>query len=334
MASSAESFTDVGTADNPGALESSKPTVGQTKQRGPMVGTIWWLLTLIIFTVTAAAGNYEVLYLVIGWRSVIALLGYLIMQVGLWHAEHKWDEEGSAAFLEAAGKDAGSTPEELEGTQMGEGVKIPADKLKSAFPIPWGFLVGWWVWGLSYLFPLDGTSAVAPTAFGIVALLVSFAVSFIASIPMSEAVMNRNPKKKKMLSLMFLIGWILLGIMSALDVTSQLKGNSIDQFSCWVLCILGPFTVILSQKILFMSRKMGTLWEQSGKPNFHPVSNVPAVGHICVKQCLIILWYNVVTWLCSVAMSGCVQHGWPPVRVGLVLLLDGNLKCAQQAVPS
>lgn len=111
----------------------------------------------------------------------------------------------------------------------------------------------------------------APTAFGIVALLVSFAVSFIASIPMSEAVMNRNPKKKKMLSLMFLIGWILLGIMSALDVTSQLKGNSIDQFSCWVLCILGPFTVILSQKILFMSRKMGTLWEQSGKPNFHPV---------------------------------------------------------------
>ena len=35
--------------------------------------------------------------------------------------------------------------------------------------------------------------------------------------------------------------------------------------------MLGPFTVILSQKILFESRKMGTLWEESGKPNFHPI---------------------------------------------------------------
>ena len=35
--------------------------------------------------------------------------------------------------------------------------------------------------------------------------------------------------------------------------------------------LLGPLTVILSQKILFESRKMGTLWEVEGKPNFRPV---------------------------------------------------------------
>jgi hypothetical protein len=35
--------------------------------------------------------------------------------------------------------------------------------------------------------------------------------------------------------------------------------------------MLGPITIILSQKILFGSRKMGTLWEESGSPNFRPV---------------------------------------------------------------
>ena len=80
--------------------------------------------------------------------------------------------------------------------------------------------------------------------------------------------MNRLPAKKKTLSLAFLMGWITLGVVSALDVTTQLKAsNSL----AWTLCLLGPLTVILSQKILFESRKMGTLWEQEGKPNFRPV---------------------------------------------------------------
>ena len=92
---------------------------------------------------------------------------------------------------------------------------------------------------------------------------------------MADAVMNRNPQKKKILSLLFLLGWIVLGIMSSLDVTKQLddKNNNSDQGLPWALCMLGPFTVILSQKILFESRKMGTLWEESGKPNFRPVSS-------------------------------------------------------------
>ena len=80
--------------------------------------------------------------------------------------------------------------------------------------------------------------------------------------------MNRLPAKKKTLSLAFLMGWITLGVVSALDVTTQLKAtNSV----AWTLCLLGPLTVILSQKILFESRKMGTLWEEEGKPNFRPV---------------------------------------------------------------
>ena len=238
-----------------------------------MLGTMWWLATFIAFAATAAAANFNTIVLVLGYRSLIALAGYLVMQVGLWHAEFKWDEEGSAAYLAAAGKDNGSTPEELEAVDMGK-VTIPEDKLRESFPIPWGFLLGWWIWGISYLFPLDTNATVNPTGFGIAALIICFFVSFVASIPMSDAVMHRNPGKKKKLSLMFLLGWISLGIMSALDVRKQLNDTNspFDQAHVWVLCLLGPFTIILSQKILFESRKIGTFWEGAGKPNFHPVS--------------------------------------------------------------
>ena len=93
-----------------------------------------------------------------------------------------------------------------------------------------------------------------------------------ASVPMSDAVMNRNPDKKKKLSLMFLLGWIVLGVMSALDVNDQLNGGDDEQEAyVWLLCLLGPFTVILSQKILFGARKMGTFWEDKGSPNFSPI---------------------------------------------------------------
>jgi hypothetical protein len=73
-----------------------------------------------------------------------------------------------------------------------------ADKLKAAFPMPWGFLLGWWIWGVSYIFPIDGTSNIDPTPDGSVAGVVCVCGSFVASLPMSDAVMNRIPKKKKM----------------------------------------------------------------------------------------------------------------------------------------
>eukprot|EP00240_Pyramimonas_obovata_P000862 CAMPEP_0118927960 /NCGR_PEP_ID=MMETSP1169-20130426/5323_1 /TAXON_ID=36882 /ORGANISM="Pyramimonas obovata, Strain CCMP722" /LENGTH=574 /DNA_ID=CAMNT_0006869843 /DNA_START=228 /DNA_END=1952 /DNA_ORIENTATION=+ len=273
------------------------------KQKGPFLGVVWFTLTFIIFGVVSAVDDFNVLNVMIGFRSCIALAGYLIMQVGLWQAENKWDEEGSAAWLAAAGQDAGAAPETLEMTTFGE-VTIPDDQLKASFPIPWGFLIGWGVWGISYLFPLDGTYDVDPSPFGVVALIICLFISFVASVPMSDAVMYRKDKKKKMLSLMFLLGWISLGIMSSLDVVYQLHGykTTIDSDSdtdlyaffqifgysdsnsdsltvdytlgtagVWVLCMLGPVTIILSQKILFGARKMGTAWEGSGVPNFHPI---------------------------------------------------------------
>jgi len=254
------------------AAASSTRSATPSEKKGPLLGVIWFALTIVAFAVISASENYNVIHLIIGWRSVIALGGYLVMQVGLWNAETKWDEEGSAAYLEAAGKDKGTAPEELEAMDMGE-VTIPKEKMIAAFPVPWGFLLGWWIWGISYIFPIDGSLDLQPTPYGKGALLVCFLVSYVASIPMSDAVMNRLPTKKMAYSLMFLVGWITLGVLSSLDVTTQLTAanSPYDQYGVWVLCMMGPFTVILSQKILFGARKMGTLWEASGKPNFHPI---------------------------------------------------------------
>lgn len=243
-----------------------------TPERGPIVGTTWFFLLFIIFGIVFGIADYDALIIFFGWRSMLALAGYLIMQIGLWGTELKWDEEGSAAWLEAAGKTGNVSPEDLMKLD-GVEATIPEDKLKAAFPTPWGFLIGWWVWGISYLFPMDGTLDMDPTPFGIVACVVCVLVSFIASVPMSDAVMNRNPDKKKYLSIAFVLGWITLGVMSALDVSKILDDNDFDgnRAAVWCLNLLAPITIILSQQILFASRKMGTLWEQSGKPNFHPI---------------------------------------------------------------
>ena len=65
--------------------------------------------------------------------------------------------------------------------------------------------------------------------------------------------MHRLPTKKKNLSVQFLLGWITLGVMSALDVSKQL-GGTYNFGSVWVFCMLASLTLILPQKILFGAR--------------------------------------------------------------------------------
>ena len=122
-------------------------TVPKKGAPGPLLGTIWWVLTVSIVAYVASCIDCTAYHLLIGYRSAIALMGYLIMQIGLWKAENRWDEMGSKAYLEAAAKkvDAKASgslaPEELDAIDFGDNVIIPDDKKKDAFPIPWGFLV-------------------------------------------------------------------------------------------------------------------------------------------------------------------------------------------------
>ena len=70
------------------------------KGPGPLLGTIWWVLTVVIVTVVAYSMDSNAYLLVLGLRSAIALVGYLVMQIALWFAEFRWDEMGSTAYLE------------------------------------------------------------------------------------------------------------------------------------------------------------------------------------------------------------------------------------------
>ena len=48
---------------------------------GPLLGTIWWILTVGIVAYVASCVDCTVYHLIFGYRSAIALMGYLIMQV-------------------------------------------------------------------------------------------------------------------------------------------------------------------------------------------------------------------------------------------------------------
>ena len=79
-----------------GKVSSKTPKKGP----GPLLGTIWWVLTVIIVTVVAYSIDSDTYHLILGFRSAIALVGYLVMQIALWFAEFRWDEMGSTAYLE------------------------------------------------------------------------------------------------------------------------------------------------------------------------------------------------------------------------------------------
>jgi uncharacterized membrane protein len=55
------------------------PESSPTGKKGPLMGVIWFLLTLVVYAAVAGTGDYRVVHLVIGWRSMLALAGYLIM---------------------------------------------------------------------------------------------------------------------------------------------------------------------------------------------------------------------------------------------------------------
>lgn len=188
-----------------------------------------------------------------GPRALLAAAGAVTLAAGVWHVDRTWDEKGSEAYAKA--KKAIATPSEP--------VKIPISSLDAAFPFPWAFLLGWLIFGASYFFPVSGAWGVSITTPGIVAAVFSLALGVIASVPMGDAVRNRNGAKKKKLSAAFVLSWLGLTVSTGLS-TAQ-GGLS------FALCGMGAVSIIASMKILWKNRKMGDTWEQEGRPNPNPV---------------------------------------------------------------
>jgi hypothetical protein len=187
-----------------------------------------------------------------GPRSVLALAGIVTLVGGVWYVDRTWDEKGSAAYrrAQAAAKD-------------GSKVVIPEQELRAAFPFPFAFLAGWVLFALSYLFPTNGSSTLDIGFADLIAVAFSLALGVIASVPMGDAVLNRNASKKQKLSMAFLVSWIGLTIASGYSANSG--GVS------FVLCGVGAVCIVASMKVLWKFRKMGDSWEQEGQPNPKPV---------------------------------------------------------------
>ena len=52
---------------------------------GPLLGTLWWTFTVGLVASVAARVDCTALHLILGARDALALLGYLVMQVGTWN---------------------------------------------------------------------------------------------------------------------------------------------------------------------------------------------------------------------------------------------------------
>ena len=192
------------------------------------------------------------LFIEFGPRSILSLIGIATIIGGVWYIDRTWDEKGSKAYERAKAN-----------TDSSGKVTIPQKEKEAAFPMPIAFIVGWIIFAISYLFPTSGGYSIEISTPIIVAMVFSLILSFVASIPMGDAVMNRKADKKKKLGMAFMLSWV--GLTVATGLASELGTLT------YVFCALGFLCIIVSMRILWKFRKMGDTWEQEARPNPNPI---------------------------------------------------------------
>jgi hypothetical protein len=188
------------------------------------------------------------LVVIFGARSILSLIGIILLVAGVWHVDRTWDEEGSKAYEQAASNGStnksyaqavsnGSTSK--EDTSLLNAVTIPQEALDAAFPFPWAFLFGWLLHGVAYFYSVDGGIGINVTSWAAIGFLSSLALAVIASVPMGEAVKSRDSGKKTKLGMMFVACWLLLTV-------ATIAGN---RGPCFLYCPIGgkPLWLLIVQ---------------------------------------------------------------------------------------
>lgn len=179
------------------------------------------------------------LLIVAGPRGLLSLAGIVLIVGGVWHADRKWDEEGSKAYERAAAAAADATPQPPDKEDTLSTVLIPQDELNAAFPLPIAFLLGWLLFAISYFAPIDGSNDFFFSGPALASALISLSLGWVASVPMGDAVQNRNAKKKMVLSVLFLLLWIGLAIVSGWGELTAIHG---------VFRAIGVVSIVASMK--------------------------------------------------------------------------------------
>ncbi len=190
------------------------------------------------------------LFIEFGPRAILSLSGIIVLIAGVWYVDRTWDEKGSAAYARAKAA-----------CKKGQKVVIPEKDLDAAFPMPIVFILGWLLFASSYLFSVDGVFDL--NRYSVAAAVISLVLAGVASVPMGNAVRNRDGKAKMKLSMMFVMSWVGLTIVSGL-------GGNIGA-TAYVLGGFGAASIVVSMKLLWKYRKMGDSWEQKGEPNQNPI---------------------------------------------------------------
>lgn len=187
----------------------------------------------------------------IGFRALLAVLGIVMLIAGVWHVDRAWDEDGSRAFERFKDQNDATTATSLESA------------LDAALRPPVLFVVGWILFGASYLFPRGGGTSLDFTAGSLVAVVSALALAVVGSVPMADAVRNRKARNKMALSALFAMFWLLLSIFTSIE--DDAPG------AVWAFAIAGMLSIIMAMMMLWKYRKMGTSWEEDGVPNPNPV---------------------------------------------------------------
>jgi len=191
------------------------------------------------------------IFIEFGPRSILSIIGAFTIIGGVWYIDRTWDEKGSKAYERAKVKSKGGK------------VIIPQEEKEAAFPMPIVFILGWIIFAVAYLFPTNGGYEISLSIPVIIAIIFSLILSFVASIPMGDAVMNRKGDKKKKLGMAFMLSWI--GLTVATGFPSELGTLT------YIFCGLGVMCIIAAMRTLWKFRKMGDTWEEEGHPNPNPV---------------------------------------------------------------
>lgn len=187
-----------------------------------------------------------------GPRSLLSLAGILTLIGGVWYVDRTWDEKGSAAYARAKAN-----------TDNANEVIIPEKDLDAAFPFPTFFLLGWLLFAISYLFSTDGSTTLDFSPINLAAVAFSLILATISSVPMGDAVRYRKRAKKMKLSMMFVLSWVGLTVVSGFSANTGA--------SSFIFSGVGAVCIIMSMKLLWKYRKMGDSWEEKGQPNPNPV---------------------------------------------------------------
>jgi hypothetical protein len=226
-----------------------------------------------------------------GPRSILSLVGIIILMIGVWYVDRTWDEKGSAAYARAKAKGGD-----------GNAVVIPEADLDAAFPFPIVFILGWLIFASSYLFSTSGGTALQDLSpVTIAAIFFSLVLAVVASVPMGNAVRYRKKGLKMKLSMMFVLSWVGLTIVSGLAT-----GTGAPSF---ILGGLGAVCIVASMKLLWKYRKMGDSWEQNGAPNPKPI--VYNMG----GPLFVFGWF--LFWVAMASATGGVVEGGLPIYFNL-----------------